>query len=88
MPKHTIDAASLINNVRNKFAHELELDSFDGLDVGRKRKLKDKCRISYPDEEFKGLTVTRTFEKIVFGVILENTYLARLLPKNWMSVCK
>jgi hypothetical protein len=69
IPKRIIDAAALINSVRNKFAHQIELDSFDSLDVGTCANLKGKCKIFYPDDEVNGKTVKELFTKVVFGVI-------------------
>jgi hypothetical protein len=69
IPKHIIDAIALVNKVRNKFAHELKLESFDRLDVGIKNSLKDRCEVFYPDEEVNGKTVKELFTKVVFGVI-------------------
>jgi len=69
IPKHIIDAAALINSVRNKFAHQIDLDSFGSLDVGTRANLEGKCKIFYPDDEVNGKTVKELFIKVVFGVI-------------------
>jgi hypothetical protein len=42
IPSHILDAAALINNVRNKFSHELKIDRFDSLDNGTKENLRQK----------------------------------------------
>jgi hypothetical protein len=69
IPKHIIDAAALINSVRNKFAHQIELDSFGSLDVGTRANLKEKSKLFYPDDEPDRKTAKELFTKVVFGVI-------------------
>jgi hypothetical protein len=70
IPQHIIESVALINTVRNKFAHELTLESFDRLDVGTKNSLKDGCEVFYPGDEFSGKTVGEQFKGVVFCVII------------------
>ena len=71
IPTHILDAAALINNVRNKFAHELKIERFDSLDIGTQDNLKQKDRVFFPDDNINtSLTVKDMFIHIVEAVII------------------
>src|SRR6267143_3689040 len=40
IPEHLLTNAETINAIRNKSAHDMKLDSFDGLDQGTQKKLR------------------------------------------------
>ncbi len=70
IPAHILDAATLINKVRNKFAHELKFERFDSLDIGTQDNLKQKARVFFPDDMNTSLTVKDMFIHIVEAVII------------------
>jgi len=70
IPMHILDAAVLINSVRNKFAHELNIDHFDSLDNGTQDNLKQKHGVFFPDNTNTSLTVKDMFINIVEAVIV------------------
>ena len=70
VPAHILDAADLINNVRNRFAHNLKIGCFDALDSGNKGNLKQKHGVFFPDDRNTGLTFTDMFAKVTDGVII------------------
>lgn len=70
IPRHIIDAAELINNVRNKFAHELEISYFDDLDNGTKDKLKQNHGVFFPDNTNASLSVKNMFIGVVEAIII------------------
>lgn len=70
VPEHILGAAALINNVRNKFAHNLRISCFDALDNGTKDNLRQKRGVFFPNDINTDLTVKDMFVKVVDGVIL------------------
>ncbi len=70
IPAHILDAATLINSVRNKFAHELKFERFDSLDIGTQDNLKQKDHVFFPDDINTSLTVKDMFIHIVEAVII------------------
>jgi len=69
IPPHILDAAALINSVRNKFSHELEVDCFDSLDSGTKENIRQKHGIFAPDDR-TNRTVKAAFILVVQFVII------------------
>ena len=70
IPAHILDAAALINSVRNKFAHDLKIDCFDSLDSGTQDNLKQKHGVFFPDNTNVSLTVKDMFIHIVEALIV------------------
>jgi len=70
IPKHILDAAVLINNIRNKFAHELRIERFDSLDIGTQDNLKRKHGAFFPDGTRISLAVKDVFAGIVEAIIV------------------
>ncbi len=70
IPAHILDAAVLINEVRNKFVHNLKISCFDALDNGTKNNLRQKYGVFFPDDTNTSLTVKDTFIHIVEAVIV------------------
>jgi len=71
IPAHIFDAAVLINSVRNKFVHELEIDCFDSLDSGTQDSLKQKYRVFFPnDRDAADSAVKNMFIGVVECVVL------------------
>ena len=70
IPAHILDAADLINNVRNKFAHNLKISCFDALDSGSKDNLKQKHGVFFPDDRNTDLTFIDMFAKVTDGIII------------------
>ena len=62
IPAHIFDAASLINVVRNKFAHNLSIDCFDSLDIGTQEKLKQKHGQFFTD-------ISPTIKDMFIGIV-------------------
>jgi hypothetical protein len=70
IPPRILDAAALINSVRNKFSHELEINSFDSLDNGTQENLKQKEEAFLPNDKRTDRAVKGTFIAVVECVIL------------------
>ena len=70
IPAHILDAAELINSVRNKFAHELKISCFDALDSGTRGNLKQKHSMFFPNDTNTDSTFTDIFSKVVDAVII------------------
>ena len=70
VPAHILGAATLVNSIRNKFAHELKIDCFDSLDSGTKDNLKQKHRVFFPNAKKPSITVKDAFIEILETVIL------------------
>jgi hypothetical protein len=70
IPIHILDAVTLINSVRNKFAHEIKIDCFDSLDNGTKEILKQKHKMFFPKDKDTSITVKKMFIAIVEGVLI------------------
>jgi hypothetical protein len=70
IPAQILDAADLINSVRNKFAHELKISCFDALDSGTKGNLKQKHSMFFPNDTNTDSTFADIFSKVVDAVII------------------
>ena len=70
IPVHILDAAALINSVRNKFAHDLKIDCFDSLNSGTQYNLKQKHGVVFSDSTNTSPKIKVTFISIVEAVIV------------------
>ena len=70
IPPQILDAADMINSVRNKFAHKLKISCFDALDSGTKGNLKQKHSMFFPNDTNTDSTFADIFSKVVDAVIL------------------
>jgi len=70
IPAHIFDAADLVRDIRNKFAHDLRISCFDDLDEPTKDKLKQKHSAFYPKNTNNDITLADVFHKVVDGVII------------------
>jgi len=70
IPVHIFDAAILINNIRNKFAHNLNISCFNELDEGIKGNLRQKYRAFFTKDTDADLALEVIFHGVVDGVII------------------
>ena len=68
--KHIMNAADLVRAIRNEFAHDLSVDSFDSLDEKKfKSKLKARFKEFYPEEDISNMALSELFVQIVQSVV-------------------
>lgn len=69
IPKHLLDAADLVRKIRNEFAHNLKMKSFNSLKVDTKRKLSTFCKVFYPKDD-EDVSYSEKFARVADAVIL------------------
>jgi len=69
IPKHLLDAADLVRKIRNEFAHNLQMKSFDSLKVDTKRKLSTFCKVFFPKDDGH-ISYSEKFARVADAVIL------------------
>jgi len=70
IPAHIFDAADLVRDIRNKFAHNLRISRFEALKSEIKDNLRQKHGAFYPKDINIDLSLAEIFHKVVDGVIL------------------
>jgi len=65
IPMHLLGTADMVRDIRNKFAHNLDIDSFDSLDNGRRGKLRNRFKEIFPDDEISDVPLSELFEHVV-----------------------
>lgn len=69
IPKHLLDAADLVNRIRNEFAHDLQMKSFDSLETKIKQKLSRFHKVLFPKDS-KSISYSEKFAQVVDAVII------------------
>ena len=83
IPSYLLDAASIINTIRNKFAHNIEIDNFDSLEAKEKEDLTRLFRHLNPEDDIRTTPISDRFSimvenlLIIFGVYASNLNVAR-----------
>lgn len=70
IPKLILDAADLIRKIRNEFAHDLHLNSFDSLGDKIKRRLRRLSKELFPRDKGTEISYFVDFEKVVDATIM------------------
>ena len=70
IPRHIMNAADLVRAIRNEFAHDLGIDSFDSLDEAKfKNKLRARFKELFPEEDISKIPANELFVQIVQSVV-------------------
>ncbi|MFC2021400.1 hypothetical protein ACFLU1_06455 [Chloroflexota bacterium] len=83
IPSYLLDAASIINVIRNDFAHDIEIDNFDSLKSNHKQELTRLFRYLNPQDNVRNTPISHRFSTLVenllniFGVYASNLSVAR-----------
>ena len=79
IPAHILDAAVLINEIRNKFAHKLRISSLNTLGSGTQDNLRQKYSVFFLSDTTANLSFADMFTKITDCVILSFEFYAASL---------
>jgi len=70
IPRHIMNTANLVRAIRNEFAHDLSIDSFDSLNEKNfKNKLKARFKEFFPEEDISNMALNELFAQIVQSVV-------------------
>ncbi len=70
IPRHIMNAVDLFRTIRNKFAHDLNIDSFDALDESKfKNKLRVRFKEFFPEEDISNMALNELFSQLVQSVV-------------------
>lgn len=69
IPKHLLDAANLVRKIRNEFAHNLQMKSFDSLETKIKRKLSAFFKVLLPKDS-EDISYSEKFARVVDVIIV------------------
>jgi hypothetical protein len=79
IPAHILDAAVLINEIRNKFAHKLKISLLNTLGSGTQDNLRQKYSVFFPSGTTANLSFVDMFTEITNCVILSFEFYAASL---------
>lgn len=69
IPKHILNSSDLVRKIRNKFAHDINVDRFEYLDKRLKDNLKVRFKEFYHEEDFSSMAYSELFVEIIQSVV-------------------